>query len=128
MKMRPWGEDGDMIPVQNASQMWKDTDAVEGAVNSRLVFNHGDWWEDEELGFEVPRFLLAGLRGSNQTTAMLINYIVAYIRQTEGVRDIESFGYSFENRTLTMDIGINTIYGEDLGRSVNISELLSTLS
>ena len=78
MRCRPVSDEGDMVPVLRGDQMLTETDAVAGAMYSRLKFNHGEWWEDRSIGFSVPRFLIEGLRGGN-TAQTLMGYISAYI-------------------------------------------------
>ena len=127
MRYRPFDETGDMIPIQTASQMLEDSDAVAAAVKSRVELGIGEWWEDETLGFEVPEFLFEGIRGDDGC-AMLVNYIVAYIVKTEGVASLANYSYRRNRRNLTASIAVTTIYGDEIEGSVDLNELQAALS
>ena len=127
MRCRPVDENGDMMPVRDSSQMLYGSDAVAAAVDSRLDLVIGDWWEDRSLGFEVPQFLIDGLRASDSNAEMLLNYISAYIMQTQGVLMIDYADYSLVKRHFAADISVKTVYGQVIGRSVGMNELLRAI-
>lgn len=126
MRCRPVDEYGDMMPVQYASQMLEEAHAVAAAVNSRMTFFKGDWWEDRTVGFSVPDFLITGLKGETGAQ-MLLNYIVAYILQTEGVLRVERSSYHVSRRHMSCNIAVKTIYGEVVEGSVGMDELLGAI-
>ena len=123
MRCRPLDENGEMLPVRDSSQMLSGSDAVAVAVDSRLGLVIGDWWEDPDIGFEVPRFLFEGLR-ANRSAHMLMNYIVAYIMKTPGVLMVNYTNYTLNKRVFTADIAVKTVYGAVIERSVSENELL----
>lgn len=126
MKYRPVDEKGDMMPIQNDSQMLTGTDAVAAAVKSRLDLHRGDWWEDPSMGLEIPLFLANGLR-TEKGCETLLGYIVAYIRRTQGVGDLEYSGYVRTKHGFVANVAVKTIYGDKVERSVDLSELLRAL-
>lgn len=126
MKCRPVSENGDWQPIWRSSQMLTEQEAVSRAIKSRLDLLYGEWWENETLGFQVPRFLIDGLRGG-QTTQALIGYIVAYILATPGVTTLAASDYTQRGRSLTANVSVNTEFGQQVDWSVDINELLSTL-
>ena len=127
MKFRALDENGDMTPAQFTSQLLTDADAVAAAIDSRMRFYYGEWWEDETLGFRVPAFLMYGLRDRNRGQT-LIGYINAYILNTPGATTIASSDYSIANREFACNITVNTEYGETAEGSVTMDELLQAVS
>lgn len=127
MRFRTLDENGDMKPIRYAEDMLTDADAVGAAVKSRMDLGAGEWWEDESIGFEVPNFLLEGLRGGRDCR-MLVNYIIAFIQRTPGVTAITAANYVINNRECTVNLTIETEYGTSVERRLNLYELLSALS
>ena len=103
--------DDDMRPVGNQNQMLSGKEAVLKAVKSRLHLLLGEWWEDESLGFVVPRLIYEGIR-SEEGRTMLVNYITAYIAQTPGVVAVQDVSGTVEGRALAYTCTIITEYGE----------------
>jgi len=127
MRYRPVDEDGDMRPVQNSSQMLVDTDAVAAAVQSRMDLHRGDWWEDRDIGLEIPQFLVNGLRSEKGVDTM-IGYVAAYIKQTRGVKELVSTSTTRYKHSIRADITVRSEFGENVERSVDMNELLRALS
>ena len=127
MRFRPLTSTGDMRPVGYASEMWTDTDAVAAAVRSRMDLAVGEWWEDETVGFELPDFLMRGIRG-NADCQMMVNYILAYIQKTPGVVGISSATYKVVGRECYIDLTVETEFGGFVERRLNLDELLSAVS
>ena len=94
MLFRTVDADGDMMPIQSADQMSDGAEAVALAVDSRLAMYSGEWWEDENLGFRVPSFLVYGIREFQ--LPMLEKYISKYISKTEGVTGVMGIVTEFE--------------------------------
>ena len=99
MVVRPVDSDGDMMPVQNLDQLLSGTPAVAQIIHDRLKFLYGEWWEDETLGFQVPKFLVDNVRFNE--TGMLEMYISDYIASTEGVRIIKDVNMEHSHHKLT---------------------------
>ena len=123
MKFLPTDEFGDMVPVKSKAELLTDADAVSAAINSRLGLTYGEWWEDRTIGFEVPRFLVD--RITEASIPMLVNYVAAYVLQTQGVTDIASSDYNFYDRELMIMLTVNTEFGETAESEVGMDELLS---
>lgn len=111
MLCRPLDADDDMRPVGNQKQMLSGMEAVLKAVKSRLHLLLGEWWEDESLGFVVPRLIYEGIRTEEGRT-MLVNYITAYVAQTPGVVAVQDVSGTVEGRALAYTCTIITEYGE----------------
>lgn len=111
MLCRPLDMDDDMQPVGSQRQMLSGKEAVLEAVKSRLHLLLGEWWENENLGFVVPRLIYEGIRTGEGRT-MLVNYITAYIAQTPGVVAVRDVAGAVEGRALTYTCTIVTEYGE----------------
>ena len=111
MQYRPMDSGGDMLPVLAKNQMLSGVEAVVAAVNSRLRLLYGEWWENTELGFLLPRFLFDGLR-MNSGPEMLASYITAYISDTPGVVTVRNVQASVVRRTLIYSCEIVTEYGQ----------------
>lgn len=111
MLCRPLDADDDMRPVGNKKQMSSGKEAVLEAVKSRLHLLLGEWWEDESLGFVVPRLIYEGIRTEEGRT-MLVNYITAYIAQTPGVVAVRDVAGAVDGRALAYTCTIITEYGE----------------
>ena len=126
MRCRPLDEYGDMVPVKTIDDMWEGKQAVSQAIRSRIRMVLGEWWEDETLGFEVPRFLIEGMKENNLN--MLVGYVAAYILETKGVASIEHQEYIYAGRQLAMLFTVRTDNGETAEGSVDMYELLSAVS
>ena len=126
MIYRPLDSDGDMLPVASAADLLTGPAAVLAAVNTRLRLLHGEWWEDEALGFEIPRFLFDGVKApaGEQTLA---NYISSYIEATDGVLSVTGVTSEMRGRTLVYTCTILTTDGEIEG-SVNADVLLPAVT
>ena len=123
MIVRPVDENGDMRPIEYSDQMATGAKAVAQVVRQRLALYFGEWWEDEDAGFRVPRFLSEGVRTEN--VQMLQKYISSYIAGTEGVEGIASSGISVSGRTMTYRCVINA-GGDSATVEVNLDGVLST--
>ena len=86
MLVRPLDANGDMMPIHSLSQMVGGGDAVAQVIHLRLDLEHGEWWEDETLGFRAPEFLIRGVRRGE--IDMLAKYIASYVSSTQEVRAV----------------------------------------
>ena len=122
MRTRPLGPDGDFVPVYSLSQMASGSDAVRQVVDLRLRLNRGEWWEDEEIGFQVPEFLTESARSGD--VDLLSKYVSMYISQTMGVRAIEDVLATFSGHDMTYTCVVLTEDGTSENVEVNINGLL----
>lgn len=99
MRVRPLGDDGDIVPVYSLDQMLEGKKAVPQIIDLRLHFNHGEWWEDEDLGFRIPDFLIANVRRGDLD--LLSKYISSYIKDTRGVSAVTNIAASYNNHAMT---------------------------
>ena len=110
MLLRPADASGDILPVRSSSAMLSGPEAVALLVRYRLSLLRGEWWENPEWGF----FVLEALQSSRLTeaeTAAVSAQISAYIRETDGVRDVENVIFSVEGRKLLYSCEILTEEG-----------------
>lgn len=112
MRVRPVGANGDMVPIQNDSQMIVDGEAVAQIVKERLRFYRGEWWEDKESGFQLPEFIADTVRKSD--VDILAKYITSYIAETEGVIGISGVRIGYDKRVLTYRCVIQTEFGNQI--------------
>lgn len=106
MKIRPIDENGDMMPVTSLDDLISDTPAVAQVIRHRTNMLYGEWWEDETLGFKVPRFLLDGVRSGN--VGMLSQYITKFITDTPGVAAVSAAQVGFDNHKMTFESAVIT--------------------
>ena len=98
MLIRPLDENGDMIPMHSLDQMIDGETAVAQVIHLRLDLEHGEWWEDESLGFRVPEFLVNGARRGD--IDMLAKYIASYVSGTQDVRAVTNVTTAYSGREL----------------------------
>ena len=122
MRVRPNDANGDMMPVQDRSQMLEGAAAVAQIAKERLLFFHGDWWEDEELGIRIPEFLASSVRKSD--VSMFAKLITSYIGNTEGVTGVANARAEFKNREMIYSATLLTSEGA-AELEVNLNGLLS---
>ena len=117
MLYRPVDENGDMMPIQNASQMSSGGQAVRLAADARVALIEGEWWEDTELGFHMYSLLTDSARTGE--TQMLENYITSYLAQTKGCAGVTNVELKTVGRdlvyscTLLADDGTSAELGVD---------------
>ena len=107
MLLRPADASGDILPVRSSSAMLSGPEAVALLVRYRLSLLRGEWWENPESGF----FILETMQESRVTeadAASLSSMITAYIRETDGVRDVGNVIFSVEGRKLLYSCEILT--------------------
>lgn len=109
MKYRTVDQNGDMMPIQKASQLSEGADAVALAVDARLAMLYGEWWEDRRLGFRVPR-ALARTVWSNKY-GLLARYIAGFIARTEGVTGVANTKTTMNGREMLFSCNILTNEG-----------------
>ena len=123
MIVRPVDSIGDMMPIEYSDQMITGEKAVAQVVKQRLLLYFGEWWEDEEAGFRIPRFLSDGVRSENMQ--MIQKYISSYIAATEGVDAVSASSISLVGRVMTYRCVIRA-KGESESVEVSLDGVLST--
>ena len=107
MLIRSADSSGDILPVLSSRDLLSGPEAVAQLVKHRLSMETGEWWETPEAGFPVPGWMRES-RVTEADTGMLSSMISAYIRETDGVQEVEKetssvsgrrFQYSCEVRT-----------------------------
>ena len=129
MTIFPTDEDGDLVSFSTKADMTTGSEAIASLVYQRLRMISGEWWEDEDLGFELPKFLIARLRsGARGTGAQdeIANYVTAYVQDTPGVENVDA-SVEYKNRKMVIKLRIETEYGE-ITEEVEDYELLRALS
>ena len=97
MILRPVDSSGDILPVRTSRDLLSGPEAAAQLVKYRLSLLTGEWWETPETGF----FILEQLRDGRITEAdasALSSAVTAYIRETDGVRDVEKVTFSVSGR------------------------------
>ena len=110
MLIRPVDASGDVLPVLSSSDLLSGPEAVAQLVQYRLSLLAGEWWENPENGF----FILERMRESRITEAdasALSSQITAYIRETDGVQDVENVRFSVSGRQLSYSCEVRTEEG-----------------
>ena len=96
MIIRPVDENGDILPVLVSASLLKGAGAVTRLVKDRLEMLAGDWWENPAWGNPVIDM------------QALANYITSYIRQTDGVLEVEDVVFSMEGKTFSYSCLVDT--------------------
>ena len=88
MRMRPVDQNGDVLPVLHASDLFFGSLAVAKLVEDRLNLFSGDWWENTAWGNEILRMLQEG-RLTEADAQSLSTYLASYVRSTSGVKEVQ---------------------------------------
>ena len=107
MILRPVDENGDILPVLVSASLLKGAGAVARLVKDRLELLAGDWWENPAWGNAVIDMLKES-RLTEADTQALANYITSYIRQTDGVLEVEDVVFSMEGKTFSYSCLVDT--------------------
>ena len=111
MLIRPVDASGDVLPVLSSSGLLSGPEAVARLVQYRLSLLRGEWWENPENGFFILEPMQAG-RITEADAASLSSQITAYIRDTDGVRDVANVVFSVEGRKLSYSCEVRTEEGK----------------
>lgn len=117
MRCRPVDEYGDWYPISSQKEMIEGAVAVALAVDARLGLPRGEWWEDENLGFQLPEMMIKTLKINDVPVAAA--YISTYIKATPGVISVSDV--QFETSDLRMSYSC-TIQTRDGSAEVEVSE------
>ena len=110
MILRPVDETGDILPVLSSADLLRGAEAAALLAENRLNLYAGDWWEHPSAGNEI----LELLRESRLTEAdgrTLSAYLVSYLRETPGVREISDIAFRAEGRRFFFSCTIETDAG-----------------
>jgi len=107
MVLRPVDENGDILPVLASASLLKGAEAVARLVKDRLELLSGDWWENPARGNEILEMLKES-RLTEADTRALASYITSYIRQTEGVLDVEDVVSFMEGTQFSCSCRVDT--------------------
>ena len=69
--------------------------AIAKLVEDRLVLYFGDWWENSSWGNEILRMLQEG-RLTEADAQSLATYLAGYVRETDGVREVQDERWALE--------------------------------
>ncbi len=111
MILRPVGAGGDILPVHSSGDLISGAEAVAQLVKYRLSMLAGEWWEYSENGL----FILEQMRKGRITDAdvdSLSSQITAYIRETDGVQDVEDVRVSVSGREISYSCEVRTGEGK----------------
>ena len=109
--LRPVDSSGDILPVRSSRDLLSGPEAAGQLVQYRLSLLQGEWWETPEEGFFILEQTRTG-RITEADAASLSSQITAYIRETDGVRDVENIKFSVEGRRLSYSCEVRTEEGK----------------
>ena len=107
MLIRPVDEYGDVLPVLRVSDLLKGSRATAELIHDRLRLLAGEWWENPGRGNAVLEMLKES-RLTEADTRALASYITSYIRQTEGVLDVEDVVSFMEGTQFSCSCRVDT--------------------
>ena len=110
MLIRSADSSGDILPVLSSRDLLSGPEAVAQLVKYRLSLLQGEWWETPEAGFPVPGWMRES-RVTEADTGMLSSMISAYIRDTDGVQEVEKETSSVSGRRFLYSCEVRTKKG-----------------
>ena len=110
MRMRPVDQNGDVLPVLHASDMFSGSLAVAKLVEDRLNMFSGDWWENPAWGNEILRMLQEG-RLTEADAQSLSTYLASYVRNTSGVKEVQDEKWAVDDARFSWSCTALTEYG-----------------
>lgn len=108
MLYRPLDPGGDMLTVTRKDQIWNSAKAVAAAIESRLHFYAGEWWEDEALGFGLMALLAEGSPGGNREDA-IGRLITRHIQETENVARVADVRVAYDRASRSVHYSCRAI-------------------
>ena len=109
MRMRPVDQNGDVLPVLHASDMFSGSLAVAKMVEDRLNLFSGDWWENPSWGNEILRMMLEG-RLMEADAQSLSTYLAGYVRSTSGVKEVQDEKWALDGARFSWECTVITEY------------------
>ena len=110
MKLRPVDQNGDVLPVLQASDLFSGALAVGKLAEDRLNLYFGDWWENSSWGNEILRMLQGG-RLTEADAQSLSTYLAGYVRGTSGVKEVQDEKWSLDGGRFSWSCTVLTEYG-----------------
>ena len=110
MRLRLVDQNGDVLPVLHASDMFSGSLAVAKLVEDRLNLFSGDWWENPAWGNEILRMLQDG-RLTEADAQSLSTYLSGYVRSTSGVKEVQDEKWDFSGSRYSWSCTALTEYG-----------------
>ena len=110
MRIRPVGQNGDVLPVLHVSEMVSGAPAVARLAEDRLNLLVGDWWENLAWGNEILRMLQEG-RLTEADAQTLSTYLSSYVRDTSGVLDVRDERWNLAGSRFSWSCTALTEYG-----------------
>ena len=110
MKLRPVDQNGDVLPVLHASDLFSGSLAVAKLVEDRLNLFSGDWWENPSWGNEILRMLQEG-RLTEADAQSLSTYLAGYVRSTSGVKEVQDEKWDLSGILFSWSCTVLTEYG-----------------
>ncbi len=110
MKLRPVDQNGDVLPVLHASDLFSGSIAVAKLVEDRLNLFSGDWWENPAWGNEILRMLQEG-RLTEADAQSLSTYLAGYVRETAGIKEVQDEKWDLSANRFSWSCTVLTEYG-----------------
>ena len=110
MIVRPTDSSGDILPVISSADLLRGVNAEAELTRDRLNLYAGDWWEHPSAGNEILE-LLRESRLTEADSRTLSAYLVSYLRETPGVREISGIAFRTEDRRFFFSCTIETDAG-----------------
>ena len=107
MILRPVDPSGDILPVLSSRDPLSGPEAAAQLVKYRLSLLTGEWWETPESGFFIVEQMREG-RITEADADALSSAVTAYIRETDGVRDVEKVMSSVSGRRFLYSCEVRT--------------------
>ena len=111
MRLRPVDQNGDVLPVLHASDMFSGSVAVAKLVEDRLNLYSGDWWENPSWGNEILRMLQEG-RLTEADAQNLSTYLAGYVRNASGVKEVQDEKWVLDGGRFSWECTVITEYGK----------------
>ena len=111
MRLRPVDQNGDVLPVLHASDMFSGSLAVAKLVEDRLNMFSGDWWENPSWGNEILRMMQEG-RLTEVDAQSLSTYLAGYVRGTSGVKEVQDEKWALDGGRFSWECTVITEYGK----------------
>ena len=110
MILRPVDAAGDILPVLSSRALLSGPEAVARLVEYRLRLLAGEWWENAGMGFSILEVMRTSRLTENSASA-LAAMITSYIRETNGVQEVEDVHFSVSGRVFSYSCSIRTEEG-----------------
>ena len=111
MILRPVDAAGDILPVLSSRALLSGPEAVARLVEYRLSLLAGEWWENAGMGFSILEVMRTSRLTENSGSA-LASMITSYIRETNGVQEVEDVHFSVSGREFSYSCDVLTKEGK----------------